>query len=221
MIENLGVSPDRVTAIHIGVGPRFRPLPPAEVDPVLAELGLQRDYLLYLGTLEPRKNVLNLMRAYCDLPAELRRRHPLVLVGGWGWKAKEVSDFFDTMGKERGVVHFGYLPDAYLPAVYNGARALVYPSYYEGFGLPPVEMMGCGGAVLASTAGSLVEVMRDRGRLIEPDDGAGWREAMRRVLSDDDYLASLRSGVVEFAGRYTWDECARQTWRVYRKSVNS
>jgi glycosyltransferase involved in cell wall biosynthesis len=195
-------------------------LPMSEVAAALHELGLPAGYLLYLGTIEPRKNILTLMRAYCALPAALREKHPLVLVGGWGWKAKEVSDYFEQVARPRGVMHFGYLPDASLPALYCGARALVYPSYYEGFGLPPVEMMACGGAVLASTAGSLVEVVRDKGCLIDPDDEAGWRDAMLRILRDEHYLQTLRSGVMEFAERYTWDECARQTWEVYRRVLH-
>jgi alpha-1,3-rhamnosyl/mannosyltransferase len=216
VIRHLGVSPDRVTAVHNGIHPRYHPVPADEVDEALRELGLPRGYLLYVGTIEPRKNILFLMRAYCGLPATLRRAHPLVLVGGWGWKAKEIADYYDTTAQHQGVIHFGYMPDSSLPALYSGARALVYPSHYEGFGLPPVEMLACGGAVIASTAGSLVEVLGGHGCLINPEDEAGWRSALARVLSDDDYVESLRHGVMEFAQRYSWDECARQTWAVYR-----
>jgi alpha-1,3-rhamnosyl/mannosyltransferase len=100
--------------------------------------------------------------------------------------------------------------------VYNGARALVYPSLYEGFGLPPLEMMACGGAVLASTAGALVETVGSRAHLIPPGDEDGWRDGLRRVLEDDDWWRALRLGVTAVARPFTWDQCAADTLRVYR-----
>jgi glycosyltransferase involved in cell wall biosynthesis len=117
------------------------------------------------------------------------------------------------------VIHLGYVAEEHLAAVYNGARALVYPSLYEGFGLPPVEMMACGGAVLASTAGALVETVGAHAHLIEPDDLDGWRDGMARVLQDNDWCEALREGVVELAGRFTWENCAADTWRVYRRAA--
>src|SRR5205814_588681 len=122
-------------------------------------LDLPYDYLLYVGTVEPRKNVLTLLRAFCALPVELRRRCPLVLAGGWGWKSAEVAEFFRGEAAAAGVRHLGYTDDRYLPGLYAGARALVYPSFYEGFGLPPLEMLAAGGVVLSSTADALREVL--------------------------------------------------------------
>jgi alpha-1,3-rhamnosyl/mannosyltransferase len=101
--------------------------------------------------------------------------------------------------------------------LYNGARALVFPSFYEGFGLPPVEMLACGGAVLASTAGAVAETVGGQAHLIEPLDIDGWREAMRRVVEDDDWWHSLRRGAVESARPFTWEQCAADTLRVYRQ----
>jgi glycosyltransferase involved in cell wall biosynthesis len=217
MIENLGISPDRVTAIHIGVRPGFRPLPEECVLPILREHDLRPGYLLYVSTIEPRKNLLMLMRAYCRLPSELRERHPLILAGGWGWKAREILDFYEEIGKRHHIRHFGYVPDSQLPALYNGAAALVYPSHYEGFGLPPVEMLACGGAVLASTADSLVEVLQNQAHLTDPNDEDAWVESIRRLLTDSDFASRLRHGSEAFASRYCWSECARQTWEVYRR----
>jgi alpha-1,3-rhamnosyl/mannosyltransferase len=114
------------------------------------------------------------------------------------------------------VIHLGYVADALLPALYNGARALVYPSLYEGFGLPPIEMMACGGAVLASTAGAVAETVGSRAHLVEPYDVDGWRAALDRVLRDDDWWRSLRRGVRAVAEPFTWDQCAVDTLRVYR-----
>src|SRR5207302_7892566 len=126
--------------------------------------------------------LLVLLRAYCALPERLRLRWPLVLVGGWGWNTGELAAYLHQQARPRGVIHLGYVAEEHLAAVYNGARALVYPSLYEGFGLPPVEMMACGGAVLASTAGALVETVGSRAHLIDPHDIVGWRASMARVV---------------------------------------
>ncbi len=166
--------------------------------------------------MEPRKNLLMLLRAYCDLPASLRRDCPLLLVGGWGWGSSELADYLHRTARHCGVLHLGYVPDRHLGLLYNGARALLCPSYYEGFGLPPAEMMACGGAVLASTAGALVETVGSRAQLLDSADLDAWRLAMARVLQDDDWWQSLRTGVVELAQSFSWDRCAAETLCVYR-----
>lgn len=217
MIQRLGIRADRVTAVPNGIRPHFRPLPDETVRATLQRLRLPSQYLLYVGTIEPRKNLLLLLRAYCDLPAPLRRDWPLVLVGGFGWGADEVLDYFHTTAQHRGVIRSGYITDDDLPAVFNGARALVYPSYYEGFGLPPAEMLACGGAVLASTAGAIREVLGNCGWLIDADDFAGWRDAMRTLLSDPERCRELRRGSVQRAAVFSWERCARETLAVYRQ----
>jgi alpha-1,3-rhamnosyl/mannosyltransferase len=216
VIRTLGIPPERVTRTYMGIRPGLGPLPRAEVERALRELGLPPRYLLYLGTIEPRKNVLTLLRAYCSLPAALRDRWPLLLVGGWGWSTADVAEYFHAEARHRGAVHLGYVAEAHVAALYNGARALAYPSRYEGFGLPPVEMMACGGAVLTSTAAPLVETVGARAHLVPPDDLDGWRSALARVLTDDDWQQELRRGTRELAAKYTWEGCAADTLRVYR-----
>src|SRR5437899_3114174 len=159
-----------------------------------------------------------LLRAYCDLPEQLRCRCPLVLVGGWGWNTTEVADYFHSEARHRGVIHVGYAAEEHLVAVMNGARALVYPSFYEGFGLPPVEMMACGGAVICSTAGALVETVGAHAHLVEPLDEEGWRAALHRAAVDNDWLVQLRRGAVEAVRRFTWERCAEDTLAAYRKA---
>jgi alpha-1,3-rhamnosyl/mannosyltransferase len=117
------------------------------------------------------------------------------------------------------VLHLGYLPDRHLPLLYNGARALVFPSHYEGFGLPPLEMLACGGAVLASTASALVETVSGQAHLVAPDDADGWRSALTRVLTDDDFQRSLCQGAEESARPFTWERCATRTWQVYQQAL--
>jgi alpha-1,3-rhamnosyl/mannosyltransferase len=215
VIRTLSLPPERVTRTYMGIRPGLCPLPRATVSAVLRRLGLPPRYLLYVGTLEPRKNVLLLLRAYCALPARLRAQWPLLLVGSWGWNTAGIAEYLHNEARHRGVHHVGYVGERDLAALYNGARALVYPSLYEGFGLPPLEMMACGGAVLASTAGALVETIGGHADLIHPLNLAGWRDALARVLQDDDWWHRLRQGVVAAAQPYSWDRCAAETLRVY------
>jgi alpha-1,3-rhamnosyl/mannosyltransferase len=216
IIRRLGVVPERVTRTYMGIRRGLGPLGQEKIAPVLADLGLPRQYLLYLGTIEPRKNVLRLMQAYCDLPRHLRESWPLLLVGGWGWNTRDVADYFHAHARHQGVIHLGYVRDRHLAAVYSGARALFYPSFYEGFGLPPVEMMACGGAVITSTAGALIETVGRKAHLVEPENDQGWRDAMMRVIQDDDWWQTLRTDVVQVAENFTWERCAAETLMVYR-----
>src|SRR5262249_30285086 len=149
----------------------------------------------------------------------LRERCPLVLAGGWGWRADDVAELYRAEGAGKGVVHLGYTPDDALPALYSGARALVFPSLYEGFGLPPLEMLACGGAVISSSADALREVLGRHAAYVEPADVAGWRDALARAAGDDDWLAALRRGGPRHAAQFTWAACAAGTALVYRAVV--
>ena len=217
MIDVLGFPADRVTAIHNGIGDQFRPQPPEAVEATRRKLGLPPRYFLAVGTIEPRKNIGTLLRAFCDLPAEIRASCPLVLAGGWGWKSDRERELFETEARHRGAIHLGYVDDADLPGLYGGAAALLYPSFYEGFGLPPVEMLACGGGLIASTAAAVREVVGGRAVLLDPHDLEGWREAMRRVAIEADYLAMTCRGGMAHARRFTWEAAARKTLTVYQR----
>ncbi|MBN9517892.1 glycosyltransferase family 4 protein [bacterium] len=216
VIDHLGFPADRVTAVLNGISDAFRPQPPGAAAALRARLALPDRYFLAVGTIEPRKNLLTLLRAFCDLPAPLREACPLVLAGGWGWKSEPERAFFETEARTKGVRHLGYVADADLPALYAGAAALVYPSHYEGFGLPPVEMLATGGGVIVSTAAAVREVVGGHARLIDPHDLAGWRDALRDVAGDPAALDSLRRGGVAHARRFTWAAAADRTLTVYR-----
>jgi alpha-1,3-rhamnosyl/mannosyltransferase len=215
VIEQLGILPNRVTAVPLGVGEEYGSATPAEIAAVRRQFDLPERYLLFVGTIEPRKNLAMLIRAYCDLPCALRDTCPLVLAGSWGWKSNDVADVYRNEGKAKGVRRLGYVTDELLPALYAGARALVYPSLYEGFGLPPAEMLGCGGAVIASTADVHREVLGSVGHLLHPHDRTGWRNAMSRAITDDGWLAMVCRGAQARAAQFTWERCAAGTAAVY------
>jgi glycosyltransferase involved in cell wall biosynthesis len=216
VLQVLGLADDRVTSVANGSRPEFRPLAREAVAEVLRRRRLSERYLLYVGTIEPRKNILRLMQAYISLPSRLRRDWPLILVGGWGWNINAERAFYDEIAMHEGVRHLGYLPDEDLPAIFNGARALVYPSLYEGFGLPPLEMMACGGAVLASNIPPHVEVTGEAAHLIDPEDIEGWRNAMAKIILDDDWHQQLCASALARAREFSWARCARETTQVYR-----
>lgn len=216
-IAQLGIAPERITRVHLGVRRGLGLLPRAAVAEGLAQLNLPSRYLLYVGTLEPRKNILLLLRAYCSLPADLRAAWPLLLVGGWGWNFGPIADYFHAVARHRGVRHLGYLPNHALPILYNGARALVYPTHYEGFGLPPLEMLACGGAVIASKAAAVREVVGRHAHFVDANDLDGWRQAMIQVVNDDGWWLGLRQGNVAAAAALTWERCAQETLELYRR----
>jgi alpha-1,3-rhamnosyl/mannosyltransferase len=203
----------------MGVRPGLGPVGGSRLQRVLRRWGLRPGYLLHVGTLEPRKNVLMLMREYCELPLWLRERHPLVLVGGAGWNSVEEHDFLRGRGAASGIRWLGYVSDVFFGCLYSGARALLFPSHYEGFGMPTIEMMACGGAVIASRAAAVVETVGGVAYLVDAVDGRGWREAMYRVCVDEEWWRGLRAGALGWAARYTWQRCAEQTLAAYRKTL--
>jgi alpha-1,3-rhamnosyl/mannosyltransferase len=213
--EHLGVSRDRVTAVPLGVGNEYGAATTDQIAASRRRWNLPERYLLFVGTIEPRKNLAILIRAYCDLPGALRDTCPLVLAGSWGWKSDEVAELYRDEARAKGVHRLGYVADGDLPALYAGARALVYPSLYEGFGLPPLEMLACGGAVIASTADVHHEVLGRAAHFLDPNDRTGWRNAMSRAITDDAWLAHIRRGGTSRAAQFTWDRCAAGTAAVY------
>lgn len=220
-IRVLGLSPERVTTVHCGIAPTFQPQSPEAIAVVRSRLNLPPRYLLYVGTVEPRKNLTTLLRAFCDLPANLRESCPLVLGGSWGWRSEPERELFESEARHKCVRYLGYVADENLPGLYAGAEALFYPSHYEGFGLPPIEMMATGGAAVVSTADAVREVVGKQAIQIEPGDLDGWREALRRSIVDRDYLAAFRGRGVAHAAQFSWSEAARSTIHVYRRVLGA
>lgn len=219
MIQRLGVDPSRITPVYIGMRNEVRRLEERDYLPVLQKWNLTSGYFLHVGTLEPRKNLLMLLRAWCSLSSEIRSQAPLVLAGGWGWKCEEIADFLDEKGQAAGVIHLGYVPDEDLVPLYNAARAVVLPSFYEGMGLPALEMAGCGGAVIASTAHAVREVSPPNSVFLPAEDEDGWRDALQRATLEPEWLQELKVGAEQHANEFTWQRCASETVQAYHQAL--
>jgi len=219
VIELLGVPPERVARIYCGADPRFRPLPADEVAAFRQEKGLPERFVLFLGTIEPRKNAVTLIEAFAALIATERRRTEdvqLVLAGGRGWLAEPAYARVEELGLQDRVRFTGYLPEEEKALWYNAATCFCYPSLYEGFGLPPLEAMACGVPVVTSNVSSLPEVVGEAALTVDPLDSRALCEALRRVLIDGDLWSELSVRGPARARRFSWREAARQTADVYR-----
>jgi glycosyltransferase involved in cell wall biosynthesis len=192
---------------------RFRPRDEEEVRRVAETYGLRRPYILYTGTLEPRKNIVGLLDAYAALPRALHERFQLVLAGGKGWLDVEIERRLNELA-ELGIVTTGYVPDADLPAIYSGAELFVYPSFYEGFGMPPLEAMACGVPVITSDVSSLPEVVGDAAIKLDPTDTRAISAAIELVLTDAARAASMHERGLHRAKHFTWATSAQRMDRL-------
>ncbi len=214
VIESLGVAPEKVDVAAAGHDPaRFRPLPPDEAAAFRRAKNLPERFWLFVGTLEPRKNLPTLLRAYATLPA--RQRPPLLLGGGKGWAYDGIFAAIEQLGLADSVRWLGYLAADELPYWYNCAEVFVYPSVFEGFGLPVLEAMACGTPVVAAAASSLPEVVGEAGLCVPPHDVDAWADALRSVIADAGWRVQASQRGLAQASRYTWQDTARQTIRSY------
>jgi glycosyltransferase involved in cell wall biosynthesis len=217
LMEVFGVASERITPILLGVEAMFTPLSPAQTQAVLMQHGLTHgQYFLAVGTLEPRKNLSLALRSYQLLPAQTRQRYPLVLIGMKGWHTAELERQMAPLLQAGEVRQLGYVPHPELATIMAGATALVYPSVYEGFGLPPLEAMACGVPVICANTSSLPQVVGDAGVLIDPRDEVALASAMRRMAEDPAARADLSGKAALRAREFTWGRCADQTMAVYR-----
>ncbi len=211
--------PESVVTVPNGVEARFYPLPAAQVREWQARRGLPRRFILYLGTLQPRKNLETLIRAYArwrQQASAAAHDIALVLAGARGWFFAHLFRLVDELGL-REHVHFpGYVPSDELPLWYNAATLFAYPSLFEGFGLPVLEAMACGTPVLVASTSSLPEIVGGAGVLLPPTDVEAWAEALTSLLHDDERRAFLGRAARERAQHFSWERTARETLAVYQ-----
>jgi glycosyltransferase involved in cell wall biosynthesis len=217
VMAHYGLPEERVTTTLLGVSTEFQPQSAAQCAPALDRYRLQYGrYILAVATLEPRKNLASLIAAFEHLPDTLKRRYPLVIAGMQGWGESVQSEGLRRMISRGEVRLVGYVPQADLPKLYAGARMFVYPSLYEGFGLPPLEAMACGVPVIVSDRASLPEVVGNAGILTEPLDDLRIVQHMRALIEDDALHGHLSRAGRRRAQHFTWRKCALETLAVYR-----
>ena len=218
LVQHLGYPASRITAIALGASPAFRPHSAQELALLLPRLGLQpQGYSLYVGTIEPRKNLDRLLTAYETLPPALRQQHPLVMAGGAGWRCEKTFERMQRAASAGWLHYLRYLPQADLPALYAGARLFVYPSMYEGFGLPVLEAMASGTPVITSNVSSLPEVVGSAAMQANPVDTDAWTSALALALQDGAWRQQARSAGLARAAQFSWQQCIQQTVQVYTR----
>jgi glycosyltransferase involved in cell wall biosynthesis len=216
LVSLLGADPARITVIYPGCTETFRPAAATEVATVAARYGIRGPYILYVGSLGPHKNVPTLLAAFRRARLERGLSATLVLVGSHRWGAETLAAL-TSLPNQDDILTTGPVPLADLPPLYTGAACFVYPSYYEGFGLPVLEAMACGAPVIVSRAGALPEVVGDAGVLVDPRDPADLATAMCRVCRDSAFRNRMASASLVQATRFSWTQSAADTMGLLRE----
>jgi glycosyltransferase involved in cell wall biosynthesis len=218
----LGVPAERIDVVYHGVDPIFRPLPAGEVAAFRQRRGLPERFVLFVGTLEPRKNLVRLVEAFARIcgGTDGRKRASLVLAGGKGWLYDELFARVEALGLEEQVVFPGYVAGDELPLWYNAATVLAYPSLYEGFGLPVLEAQACGTPVLTSNVSSLPEAAGGAALMVDPYDVEALAAGLHRLLVDESLRHELRERGLAHAGQFSWPRTAEETVRVYWRALS-
>jgi glycosyltransferase involved in cell wall biosynthesis len=213
VVDVFGIPRSKIEVVPHGVASTFSPMGAEDLAAARARLKLPERFILFVGTIEPRKNLETLLEAW----AMMRDRPDLVVVGAWGWHYEPIRERMERMGPR--LHHVDGLDPADLPAVYNLARVLAHPAWYEGFGLPPLEAMACGTPVVVSDRSSLPEVVDGAGLVVPADQPDEWRKALERVVGDTDLAADLKRRGILRAAQFSWARAATLTWQAIDTAV--
>lgn len=221
LVDLMQVPKEKIVVTPLAAGENFTPMSAQDSERVLSQYGITyRNYFLYVGTLEPRKNLVRLLKAYELFRSSYPCSYPLVLAGRHGWLNEDLYKTWERSNWKQDIRILGYVPEAYLPALYAGATGMVYPSLYEGFGLPPLEAMACGTPVVTSNNSSLPEVTGDAAILVNPLEVEEIAEALMRIGRDYSLREEMRKKGLERAKLFTWEETAKKTLGVYESVLN-
>jgi alpha-1,3-rhamnosyl/mannosyltransferase len=212
LVRFFGVSENRITVTHLAADERFRPLDSQQRENTIRTYGLPERYILCLGINKPHKNLIFLL----EVLHELRTEAKLVLAGKEDPRYLQVREEARRLGLDDRVVFLGDVPEQDLPMIYNCAEVFVFPSLYEGFGLPVLEAMACGTPVICSNTSSLPEIVGDAAICLHPQDRGAWVAALTELLENQQLRAELKAKGLARAARFSWQEAARQTMAVYR-----
>ena len=213
VVDIFGIPRSRIQVVPHGVAASFAPMSAEDLAAARARLKLPDRFILFVGTVEPRKNLETLLEAW----AMMRDRPDLVVVGEFGWLYESIRERMRRLGP--GLHHIEGLDPADLPAVYNLARVLAHPAWYEGFGMPPLEAMACGTPVVVSDRASLPEVVAGAGLVVPADQPDAWRKALETLIGDTDLAADLRHRGILRAAQFSWSRAAHLTWRAIDDAI--
>jgi len=220
LVASYHLPAEKISVVYEAAAPGFQPQPASRVAQVRERYGLPDGYLLHVGTIEPRKNLTRLLRVWERLYTR-REAPPLVLVGRRGWLADEFYAALEASPAREGVILTDYVEDGDLPAIYAGATLFVFPSLYEGFGLPPLEAMACGTPVVCSHAPALPEFVGDAAVLVDPLDELALEEGLHQVLTNPDERAQLRARGLLQAACFSWERAAEETLQIYDRLLSA
>lgn len=221
MVEHLKIAPERISVTPLGVEPvYFERIEDQQKEAVLSKHGLKPGFFLFVGTLQPRKNLPRILQAFKQLPAAVRKEHPLVIVGRDGWNNEELLPLLAELEQQGEGRWLSYLPQNEVMALLQSACALVFPSLYEGFGLPVIEAFAAQCPVIASNSTSVPEVAGDAAWAVDPYSVDSISTAMQDLLNQPEAREDKIQRGLKRARQYTWNECALQTLEVYRKVLS-
>ncbi len=220
LVRLTGTPPKKITVIYEAAEPIYTPIQDQDalID-IRSRYHLPDQYILFVGTIEPRKNLKTLIRAFDLLRTNYKTPAHLVIVGKQGWLYEDVYQLIEELGRQNEIHFLGRVPTADLPLLYNAAQMLVLPSFYEGFGLPPLEAMACGIPVIVSNISAMPEVVGDAALRVEPEDVEGFAVAMNRLLTEADLRADMIAKGRKRAKCFSWQRAALETIDVYQKVV--
>ncbi len=221
ILEYLSVKPEKVTTVYLAPHERFQPQPTHIVESTLSRLKLPSQYLLFVGTFEPRKNINGLLEAYSSLISKQHDTPQLIMIGRQGWLDEPIQSLLHKLNLQKQVHILTNVDTQDLPAIYTGALALLLPSHYEGFGFPVLESMACGTAAIISDKGSLPEIAGDAALQCNPNSTDSIEESISIVLTDSKLRKDLEQKGIKQSALFTWHKCCQQTLDVYNKVLQS
>ncbi len=214
IIELLQIKEEKIKVVYPGIEERFKPANKQEIALTSKKYNLPQNYILNIGTIEPRKNLNNLIDAYLNLDKEITDKYRLVIIGNKGWK---YEDIFSKLKTAKGIFVIENVEDKDLPAIYSQASVFVYPSLYEGFGLPIIEAMACTAPVTCSNTSSMPEAAGNAAILFDPDNVKEIAASIKKILSDEKLSAKLKKAGLAQAKKFNWQKTAQQTLDVYNE----
>lgn len=220
IIQYFGINEKKITVVYNGYSDRFGPLQLKDRKNIVHEkYKINKPFILFVGTVEPRKNIVNLMKAYAEFNKK-NDKFDLVIVGKRGWNTYEIDSFYDRISCKDKIHFLNFVPDEDLVYFYNNADLFCYPSVFEGFGLPVLEAMACGAAVVTSKVSSIPEVCGDAAYYIDPNDYLSIRKSFEDILGNIDIKKEMKLKSLKQAKKFSWEKCVSETHNVLKKASN-